>query len=79
MIIINKKQILIAFGIIGVFLFTFAVTTLNVNKSSKNKIQAIETVALPVDSKVIIIDARARNTRRRSRRKQSEPQKQKAI
>ena len=63
MIIINKRQILIAFGIIGVFIFTFAITALNVNKSSKNKIQAIETVALPVDSKVIIIDARARYAR----------------
>lgn len=63
MVVINKKQIIIVLGIIGVFIFTFAVTALNVNKNSKNKIQSIETVALPVDSKVIIIDARTRNTR----------------
>lgn len=63
MVVINKKQILIVLGVIGVFIFTYAITILNVKNSSKSKIQAIETVALPVNSKVIIIDARTRNAR----------------
>lgn len=57
MIILNRKKILLILGIITMFIFTYAITIFNINNSSKNDNESIATVALPVDSKVIVIDA----------------------
>ncbi len=70
MIILNRKKILFAVGIVTMFIFTYMITGYNVNNSKeKNNIdvETVQTVALPVDSKVIILDARTRSTRWRSR------------
>lgn len=66
MIILSKKKILYAIGIISMFIFTYMITAYNVNSSNKNNkldLEIVQTVALPVDNKVIIIDARAWSTR----------------
>lgn len=57
MIILNRKKILFVLGFITIFIFMYAITTLNTNNSLKDNNKAIATVALPVDNKVIIIDA----------------------
>ena len=57
MIIITRKKIFYILGIISMFIFIYAITAYNVSNNSKKEIKTIETVALPVDSKVIIIDA----------------------
>lgn len=61
MIILTKKKILYTIGIITMFIFTYMITGYNVNNSKKNNyldVETVQTVALPVDKKVIIIDAR---------------------
>lgn len=66
MIILSKKKILFTLGIIAMFAFTYMITGYNVSNTKKNNelnVETIQTVALPVDSKVIIIDARAWSTR----------------
>lgn len=62
MIVLTKKKILFNFGIIMMFIFAFLVTGYNVNNSAKKEIKAVQTVALPVDSKVIVIDAGHRSS-----------------
>lgn len=57
MIILDRKKILFTLGIITMFLFVYSITAYNVNNSYKKEIKTIETVALPVDNKVIVIDA----------------------
>lgn len=57
MIILNKKKTLFTLGIITTFIFIYAITAYNVRNDSKKEIKTIETVALPVDNKVIVIDA----------------------
>ena len=57
MIILTKKKILYTLGIIMVFIFAYAITGYNITNSSKREIETIQTVALPVDNKVIVIDA----------------------
>ncbi|MDO5555549.1 MAG: hypothetical protein Q4G09_02525 [Clostridia bacterium] len=57
MIILNKKKILTILGIAIIFVFIYTITGFNLNNSSKNNTKTIATVALPVDNKVIIIDA----------------------
>ena len=62
MIILSKKNILYTFGIIFMFIFTYMITAYNVSNTKKTNdinIETIQTVALPTDSKVIIIDARS--------------------
>lgn len=62
MIILDKKKILLAMGIITMFIFTYMITGYNVNNSKKDNnidVETVQTVALPVDSKVIILDARS--------------------
>lgn len=54
MIVINKKKILFWTGIIATFMFLYSITAYNVN-NTKNK--TVATVALPVNNKVIVIDA----------------------
>lgn len=66
MIILDRKKILFTMGIITMFIFTYIITGYNVNNSKeKNNIdvKTVQTVALPVDSKVIILDARTRSPR----------------
>lgn len=58
MIVLNKKKILIGISVIIIFIFTYIITSYNVKNANKSNIEAIQTVALPVNSKVIIIDAR---------------------
>lgn len=60
MIILSKKKILYTIGIVSMFIFTYMITAYNVSNSNKNDefdIKTVQTVALPVDKKVIIIDA----------------------
>lgn len=57
MIILSRKKILLTLGIIATIIFTYTITSYNVNNSSKKEIESIQTVALPVDNKVIVIDA----------------------
>ena len=54
MIVINKKKILFWTGIIATFMLLYSITAYNVN-NTKNK--TVATVALPVNNKVIVIDA----------------------
>ena len=66
MIILTKKKIIYTIGIITMFIFTYIITAYNVNSSNKSNgidVQVVQTVALPVDKKVIIIDARPWGTR----------------
>ena len=65
MIILSKKKILYTIGILSMFIFTYMITAYNVNNSKSNDFNAntVQTVALPVNSKVIVIDARTWNTR----------------
>lgn len=62
MIILEKKKIVYTIGIITTFIFTYMITGYNVKNSKKNYIEtrtnSIQTVALPVNNKVIILDAR---------------------
>jgi len=61
MIILSKKKILYTIGIISMFVFTYMITAYNVSNSNRSNdidLKAVETVALPVDKKVIILDAR---------------------
>lgn len=57
MIILTKKKILFNFGIIMMFIFAFLVTGYNINNTAKKEVEAVQTVALPVNSKVIVLDA----------------------
>lgn len=64
MIILDRKKILLTIGIITMFIFTYMITGYNVNNSKKKDnidVETVQTVALPVDSKVIILDARTRS------------------
>ena len=64
MIILSRKKILYTIGIISMFIFTYMITAYNVssNKVTTINVETVQTVALPVDSKVIIIDARTWKT-----------------
>ena len=57
MIILTKKKILYVIGIIVMFVFLYTAFGINIGKANKIKNQTIQTVALPVNNKVIIIDA----------------------
>ena len=54
MVVINRKKIIFWAGIIVTFMFLYSITAYNVN-NTKNK--TVATVALPVNNKVIVIDA----------------------
>ena len=65
MIILDKKKILFTIGIITMFIFTYIITGYNVSNNKKNNnidVKTVQTVALPVDNKVIILDARSWNS-----------------
>ena len=57
MIVLTKKKILYTFWIVIMFIFAYAITGYNVTNSYKKETQTIQVVALPVDNKVIVIDA----------------------
>ncbi len=66
MIILDRKKILLTMGIITMFIFTYMITGYNVSNSKKDNnidVETVQTVALPVDNKVIILDARTRSPR----------------
>lgn len=56
MIVLNKKKIMFTLGIILVTVFALTI-------KHESKEESLQTVALPVTNKVIVIDARAWNTR----------------
>ena len=61
MIILSGKKILYTIGIVVMFIFTYMITAYNVSNSNKNNeldVKTVQTVALPTDGKVVIIDAR---------------------
>lgn len=60
MIILNRKKILYIMGVVSIFIFTYMLTGYNVSTSKNNSnidVETVQTVALPVNSKVIVIDA----------------------
>ena len=57
MIILTKKKILYTLGVITMFIFIYTITGYNIINNSKKEMKTIQTVALPVENKVIVIDA----------------------
>ena len=57
MIILTKKKILYAIGIIGMFVILYTIFGISMGKVNNKQTKTIQTVALPVNNKVIIIDA----------------------
>ena len=53
MVILDKKRILITLAVSLIAIFTFSIQT----ASTKEKNKTVQTVALPVSNKVIVIDA----------------------
>lgn len=53
MIIIDKKRILITLSVVALSMFVFTFQIANTNKN----INIVQTVALPVSNKVIVLDA----------------------
>ncbi len=62
MILLTKKKIIYSLGIIALFIFTYLITGYNVENANKEEKVTVETVALPVNDKVIVIDARTWKT-----------------
>lgn len=58
MIVLTKKKIIYSLGIIALFMFAYLITGYNVKPSNKIETKTLETVALPVNDKVIVLDAR---------------------
>lgn len=56
MIVLSKKKMLTVFSIIMLFGFAYVITGYNVN-TIKNKTKTVETVAFPVNNRVIVLDA----------------------
>lgn len=63
MIILNKKKMLYILGIIAMFMFIYSMTSYNVKNSNQGKVKTIQTVALPVNNKIIVLDAGHRKAR----------------
>ena len=57
MIVISGKKVLSVLGIIVMCVFTFAITNFNIKNATIKDNETIATVALPVNERVIIIDA----------------------
>ena len=79
MIVLSGKKILFIIGIMIMFVFTYTITAYNVKKSKTLDMETIQTVALPVDNKVIIIDARASEFQMRELKVVMEQQKRRVI
>ena len=58
MVVLTKKKIIYSIGIIILFIFTYLITGYNIENVNKEEKITVETVALPVNDKVIILDAR---------------------
>ena len=56
MIILDKKKIVKILSVVMIFIFAYIITGYNVN-NTKNQSKTIETVALPINNKVIVLDA----------------------
>ena len=57
MVVLTKKKIINSAGIIAIFIILYTAFGINISKSSINQMKTIQTVALPVNNKVIVIDA----------------------
>ena len=57
MIILTRKKILYTLGIVSMFIFAYVITGYNITNNLKEKVETVQTVALPVKNKVIVIDA----------------------
>ena len=57
MIILTKKKIVYVTGLILMFLFAFMAAEYSVKNSNKDEVNVVETVALPVNNKTIVLDA----------------------
>ena len=79
MIVLSGKKILFNIGIIIMFVFTYMITAYNVEKSNALDMETVQTVALPVDNKVIIIDARPSGFRMRELKVVLAQQKRRVI
>ncbi len=53
MIVLEKKRILLTLAVSLIAIFTFSIQTANTKENNKT----VQTVALPVSDKVIVIDA----------------------
>ena len=62
MIILEKKKIIYTISIVTMFIFTYMITGYNAKNRTKiengTNLNTIQTVALPVNNKVIVLDAR---------------------
>ena len=56
MIILDKKKIVKVLSVVMIFIFAYIITGYNVNNTKKQS-KTIETVALPINNKVIVLDA----------------------
>lgn len=56
MIIVDKKKIVKVLSVVMIFIFAYIITGYNVNNTKKQS-KTIETVALPINNKVIVLDA----------------------
>ena len=57
MVIVTRKKITQTIGIITMFMLFFAICTYSFKGQKKEQVQEIQTVALPVNNKVIVLDA----------------------
>ena len=60
MIVLHRKKILLCLGAVIMLIFTYMITGYNVSHSKKDNIideDTVQTVALPVNNKVIVVDA----------------------
>lgn len=57
MIVLTKKNIFYILGIIAMFILMYTIAGYNISKNNKEKKETLQTVALPVNNKVIVIDA----------------------
>ena len=57
MVVLTKKKIINSAGIIAFFIILYTAIGINISKLSVNQLKTVETAALPVNNKVIVIDA----------------------
>ena len=57
MIILTRKKIIYTLSIIIICICTYIFTAYNIAYNVKNEIKTIQTVALPVENKIIVVDA----------------------
>jgi len=57
MIILTKKKFIYVIGFIILFIFLYMTIGYSINSSNQNRDKTIQTTALPVNNKVIILDA----------------------